>query len=442
MRFRVRAQRAAKVFHAGGFMPLISRRTWRAACVSMLATAAAAAAAEPLTLEIAVERTLASNPDLRSYAFRSRAQQARTDAAALRPPFELHAEVQDALGTGRTSGFDTAETTVSLSQVIELGAKRERRVDAAAAGSGLIDAERAAAELDVLTEVTRRFIHVAADQEHLELTRRTASLATETVDAATARVGAARAPDVELRRARVALARAGVDREHAEHELASSRRKLAAMWGAANLEYDSVDANLYALPEPGSFEDLVARLAGSPDFLRFASEARLRDAEIRLAETQARSSLTVTTGLKRLEVTNDTALVLGVTVPLKAAARSRGAIAEATALRAETDAEREAQRVHAEAQLFELYQELRHAITEAGVLRGEMLPEMEAALAGTRDAFERGRYSYLEWVDAQRELTEVQRALIESSANAHLFRAEIERLTGEPLDAGRRGTNP
>jgi cobalt-zinc-cadmium efflux system outer membrane protein len=392
-----------------------------------------AAAAEPLTLATAVERTLASNPDLQSHSFRLSAQRARADVAALRPPLELAANVEDALGTGRTHGFDSAETTVALSRVIELGGKRERRVDAATAGAGLIDAERAAAELDVLTEVTRRFIHAAADQEHLELTRRATALATETVDAANARVAAARAPDAELRRARVTLARANVEQEHAEHELLSSRRKLAAMWGDPDLAYESVAADLAALPEPGTFETLLAGLAGNPDFLRFASEARLRDAEIRLAETQARSSLTVHAGLKRLEATDDTALVFGVTLPLKSGARSRGAIAEATALRGATDAEREAHRVRAEAQLFELYQELRHAVTEAQVLRNEMLPEMEAALEGTRYAFERGRYSYLEWVDAQRELTEVQRALIEASANAHLFRAEIERLTGESL---------
>ena len=46
---------------------------------------------------------------------------------------------------------------------------------------------------------------------------------------------------------------------------------------------------------------------------------------------------------------------------------------------------------------------------------------MEAALEDTRYAFERGRYSYLEWVDAQRELVDVQRALIDASANAHLY---------------------
>ena len=67
------------------------------------------------------------------------------------------------------------------------------------------------------------------------------------------------------------------------------------------------------------------------------------------------------------------------------------------------------------------------------MLRTTVLPEMEAALEDTRYAYERGRYSYLEWVDAQRELVDVQRALIDASANAHLYRTEIERLTGEPL---------
>jgi outer membrane protein, heavy metal efflux system len=416
-------------------MLLCKRHAWRAACVTFLAAAATVAAAEPLTLAEAVERTLAGNPDLGIFVFRQRAQQARNETAALRPPFEMRAELQDVLGTGRTNGFDSAEATFSLSQLIELGDKQPLRVAAASEASRLVDAERAAAGLDVLTEVTRRFIHVAADQEHLELTRRATTLATETVDATSARVTAARAPEVELRRARIALARANVEQEHAEHELLSSRRKLAAMWGAAEPEAERVAADLYALPELDTLESLLARLERSPDFLRFATEARVRDAEIRLAEAQARSNVTVNAGVKRLQQTQDTAFVFGFTMPLSAGQRARGAIAEAAALREQTDAEREAHRVRAEAQVFELYQELRHALTEAEVLRTSVLPEMEAALEATRYAFERGRYSYLEWVDAQQELFEVQRALIEASANAHLFRAEIERLTGESLSA-------
>jgi cobalt-zinc-cadmium efflux system outer membrane protein len=401
--------------------------------MSVLVAAHRPALAEPLTLGAAIERTLANNPELRVFESRLRERTARADLAALRPPLELRGQVEDALGTGRTHAFDTSEITLSVAQVLERGGKRDARVAAAMAGFDTIRAERAADELDVLTEVARRFVHVASDQEHLNVTQRATALARETVDAANVRVAAARAPDVELRRAKIALARAEVDEEHAEHELLSSRRKLAAMWGDAELQNEGVAADLYRLPALEPFETLTRRLADNPDFLVFASEARLRDAEIRLAETQARSSITVNAGIKRLEASDDEALVFGFTMPLGSGARARVETARATALREQVDAQRQAHRVRAEAQLFELYQELRHSITESEVLRVTVLPEMEAALEATRYAFERGRYSYLEWADAQREIVDVQRSLIDASANAHLYRAEIERLTGEPL---------
>jgi cobalt-zinc-cadmium efflux system outer membrane protein len=208
------------------------------------------------------------------------------------------------------------------------------------------------------------------------------------------------------------------------------------MWGDAEAAFESVSADLYTLPRTESYDALLQRLAGNPDFARFASAARLRDAELRVAEAHARSSLRVRGGVRLLHDTHDEALVFGVTLPLFSSARARSGIAEARALREQTAAEREAHRVKAEALLFELFQELGHAITEAEILRASVLPEMEAALEATRYAFDRGRYSYLEWVDAQRELVEVQRALIDASVNAHLFRTEIERLTGEALGNG------
>lgn len=402
---------------------------WAAIGIGMAGSTLAA----PLTLADAIERTRASNPELRIYAPRLRAAQQQVDTAALRPPFELETEVQDAFGTGRTSGFDSAETTIALSQIIELGNRRGSRVDAATARTALVDAERAVAELDVLAEATRRLIHVAADQEHLVVTRRATALAEENVTAASARVAAARAPEVELRRARVTRARAAVEQEHAEHELLSSRRQLAAMWGESDATFDSVSADLYTLPQSEGYEALVARLERNPDFARFASAERVRAAELRVAEAHARSTLRARAGLRILRDTNDEALVFGVTRPLFSSSRARSEIAAAQALREQTAAERDAHRVRVEAELFELFQELRHAVTEAEILRTSVLPEMEAALEATRYAFERGRYSYLEWVDAQRELIDVQRSLIDASVNAHLFRTEIERLTGEAL---------
>lgn len=387
----------------------------------------------PLTLPAAIAQSLARNPELQSFAFRLRAQQGRAATADLRPAPELKLELEDVLGTGVARGTGAAQLTFALSQVIELGGKRDQRNSVASAGISLLDVEHQAAQLDVLAEVARRFIHVAADQEQQRLTQRATALAQTTVEAAQQRLNAAKAPEVELRRARIQLARAQVDEEHAEHELLSSRRKLAAMWGDTTPAFGVVTTDLYRLPAAGTFETLLAGAQNNPDTLRFASETRLRDAEIRLAETRARADVGLSAGVRRLQETRDQALVFGFSMPLFGGSRADGAVAEARAVREETANRQDAHRVRVQAQLFELHQELRHSITEASVLRETVMPEMEAALSATRYAFERGRYSYLEWVDAQRELIGAQRALIEAAKNAHLYQAEIERLTGQPL---------
>lgn len=389
--------------------------------------------ATPLTLRQAVVAALGANPDLKTFSYSLKAQQARGELAALRPAPTLGFEVENALGSGDLKGLDSAEMTFSLSQVIELGDKRDRRMDVARFGMENIDVERQAAQLDVLAEVARRFIHVASSQQQLELTRQNAELSRKTVEAVKRRVDGAKSPRAELHRANVALRRAEIELRHAEHELLASRRKLAAMWGEPEANFGPVEADLYRMPTPVEFDALIARLQANPDFTRFLSEARLRDAEIRLAQAQRTPDLELMGGIRRLQESGDHAFVFGISVPLFSGRQAAPAIAEAQALRGEVDARREAAFVKARAQLFDLYQELRHAINETEILKNELLPLVEAALRETQYAYERGRYSYLELVDGQRAYLDAKRSLIEAAANAQIFQAEIERLTGEPL---------
>ena len=413
----------------------------RAACigVSALMLSLPTAAAEPtglgdaLSLQRAVANALAKNPELQTSTYALRAADARTTQAGLGPNPELSVQLEDFAGTGRVRDFDAAQVTFALSQVIELGSKRERRVDAAQKAQGLLAVEVQARQLDVLAEVTRRFIHVAADQQQIALTHRATELAGKTVAEVEKRIKAAKSPEVELHRARIALTRAQIEEEHAEHELLASRRKLAAMWGDTEARFAPVSADLYALPTLGDFDALQTRLASNPDFTRFASEERLRDAEVRLAQSRRAPNIQVGAGIRRLQATQDEAFVLSLSIPLMIRDRNQGGIAEAEARRNSVSAEKQAAFIRAQAQLFELYQELRHSITQAKLLSGDVLPRMEQVLKGTEYAYQRGRYSYLEWVDAQRDLLDTRRSLIEAAANAHRYLAEIERLTGEPL---------
>ena len=66
-------------------------------------------------------------------------------------------------------------------------------------------------------------------------------------------------------------------------------------------------------------------------------------------------------------------------------------------------------------------------------IRVEVLPALDKALVQTRDAYQRGRYSYIDWIAAQKELLDARFALIDAASTALLNQALIEQLTAEPL---------
>jgi len=120
-------------------------------------------------------------------------------------------------------------------------------------------------------------------------------------------------------------------------------------------------------------------------------------------------------------------------VPLRSRGRAESFVAEAQANRELVDAERRAAEIRAQATLYELHRQLSRAVSEATTLRDDIKPRSAEALEETEYAYVRGRYGYLELVDAQREYLAVQAALIGTAASAHALRAEIERLTNAPL---------
>jgi outer membrane protein, heavy metal efflux system len=394
------------------------------------AVAVAPAADAPLTLREALSRTLQSNPDLAAYQYVLKAQDGRITQAGLRPNPTLSAELENVLGSGDTKGFDAAELTIGLSQLIELGGLRDKRVASARIEREGLEVEGHVARLDLIAETARRFVSLVSQQEEHRLTHLAVELADKTAAVVKRRVEAAKSPEAEQDRAAVALERARIADAHAEHELLAARSDLAASWGATEPDFTEAAADLYQLPDLGPYPDLVAALERTPDLTRYLSEARLRDSEITLALASRRPGIEVGAGVRRFEESNDAALLFSIGIPLPIADRNQGVIAAAQALKDGAEAQRAAALVKARAQLFRNYRELLDQRQQVTALRERALPRMEAALKNTEYAYDRGRYSYLELVDAQRELLEVRDGLIDAAAAYHLTLIEIERLTG------------
>lgn len=387
--------------------------------------------AEPLTLAAAVDRTLRSNPDLAALPARQREQNARIELAGLRPPLAFDAQIENMLGSGGYRDLDGAETSLSLSQVIELGDQRRKRLAAARGTMDALELAQTVAQLDAVAETTRRYIELASEEQQQILAMEWLAASQRKTNDVERRVKAARDPEVELVRARIDLSRAELGVRVAADRVRIAQRKLAAMWGAMEPDFERIEANLFDLPNIESLQQRTEKIASSADFLLFATEIRQREAEVELAKAEARASITVTAGIRRLEATGDQAFIAGFSMPLSSARYARPRIAEAQARRDGLELERTAALIKARASLFEVAARLKHAVEEAQTLRDDLIPRMETAVKATEYAWQRGRYGYIELSEAQREQLALRLALITAATNAHLYRIEIERLTGD-----------
>jgi len=387
----------------------------------------------PMNLGAAVQLTLNQNPELQVYRLRDIALAGLEQTAGLSPQFDLGAEAENIGGTGDFTGVDDAELTLALSSVIELGDKRHARVAAASAQRQAMDGERQARALDLVGEVTRRFVDVIASQARLDLAVNARALASDVLKSVERRIEAGAAPEAERYRARAQLTQSEIAVTEAQSRMRASALSLAILWGDSEPDFVRAEGSLHNVGVAGDFDALLDRALRNPAIAVFASEERLREAELQLARAQSRADVGWSVGIRQFQGTDDTALVAGVNVPLFSSGRNTGAMQAAQAARDEVALRRESALLNLRATLFDAYQQRKLAIATAESLQADVIPALTQALRLTQAAYESGRYGYQEWVAARQELLLAQAALIDAQAGALHSGATIEQLTAEPL---------
>jgi cobalt-zinc-cadmium efflux system outer membrane protein len=415
----------------------INRRAWVRhwlTAFSLLACAqwSVAATNANLRLEEAIDRTLAHNPGLISFGYQLEAQQGRVTQSQVKPAPELGLQVENFLGSGIYEDADGVEATLSLGWVLERG-KREHYIEASRAGVSTLEAQAEIVRLDAIALTARLFLDNLEFQERLTLSQDAVAVAEQSVATVDKRVRAGRATTADLARAKLELAKVRLTALDMEHELATARQRLATQWGQAQPDFQRVTGHWQRLPTPNSFAVLLEQIDRSPNISRYLSQQRLREAELRLAETQAKPDWRISAGVRHLELTDDQAFVAGITIPLATRDRNRGRVVEAKANLALVDAERAASRLQIETQIFSLYQALQHSLHRAETLRDEVLPRLQEAADQTRLGYERGRYSFSELQQLQSELLWTRMNLAEAAIDARRHQTEIERLTGAAM---------
>jgi cobalt-zinc-cadmium efflux system outer membrane protein len=406
-----------------------------AAGLSLLALASGAAA-QPLTLDDAQQRVAQHHPDLRLFVPRRKGLEAEARAAALSPALAVQAELENVLGTGPLQGAESAELTLSLAGVLERGGKREARRALASARLDALGVKRAAAQLDLLAETTRRYLDLASLQAQRPLFDEDLTQRKRIARAARQRSAAGAAPEASALAAEAEVARAEARVAAVASQQRAAWRRLSLLWGEAA---DSAVPEVAALPEAAptlpSLAEVRARLASAPELLAFADEARIREARLRLAETESSPDADWSIGLRRVQAGGDLGLVAGISLPLGQRQRAEPAIAAARAEREALAMSRESAELQLEAVAVDAWSQVETGAAQADRLRIDVLPRLQRAAAQSERAYRAGALSYLEWAAVQTDITTSRLALLEARVAAQRALIELQRLTADSWSA-------
>ena len=389
------------------------------------------------TPQQAVDVAMARAPILRSAAAGVRAAQGDRVQAGLRPNPEIGVTGENFGGTRGYAGTRSLETTVSLSQRLEVGGQRQARIAAADNALALTGLDARAVRLDLAREVVRALADAVAAVRNIDVARERVRLAGEVLRATQARVDAGRETFVLQRRAEVARETAVVALDRAQRDADVASRALANLLAAAQVDVGAARATWF--DELGPAPSLAARNSsmGSDQLDRARLDAIVaqRRTELDLQRRMAIPDVSVSAGLRRYqEAGGNSAFMLGLSVPLPIFNRNQGNIIRAGAevARAEADAERG--RLYLNASMADAERRLDQAWRAANSLRRTVLPAAVEAASFARSGYAEGKFSLLEVLDAQRVLSDVREQLNGALLEVQQLRADIARLRGTVLD--------
>ena len=410
-------------------------------------TASATSAEQSLSLQQAAKQVLQQHPQLQAFDWRLKAAEGTAQSANLTAGYELGIEAENMLGSGDMAGFDGLELSVSLSSVFELGDKRLSRQGLASAGQALVQAQRQAASLDLLGELTQRYINVLTLQEKASLASKRISMAKQALTLVSQRVQQGATPQAEQIRAQVTLHQAELSQGLLRAELDSSKAELASLWGADTADFSKVSGDLFALAETPSFDSLYQQVLSTPAVEVFAAQQRLREAEFTLLQSQSQPDLRWQLGLVRAQQSRDVGINAAVSIPLFSQQRNQGAQATASAIAQAEQVENTLALRRLRNRLYQAWQSHRYSAMAVKDMQRSILPALQQALEQTEHGYRRGRYGYTEWVSARQALQDAQLDLINLASTALSNQALIEQLSGvvfsaAPFSAAAMGKQP
>lgn len=387
-----------------------------------------AMAQEALSLQDAIGKATAQNPELKAAESNIRAARARETQASAWPNPNLTLSLDEAPFASPLNGSLLA----GISQPLIIGAQRSAQIEAAKLDHAVAELERDALRLDLAAQVKQAYARMLFAQESLRHASLNAEAAETLLKAMQTRLKAGEV-------ARVEVLRAEVERDKARRMVASAEGRLKQEKGRLNVlmgrkAQEAIAIQALPVPRVGDLPPLTA-------FLTRALESRveLQRADLAIRRETAQRHLAQSTLWTGTEVSVAAGLVEGqpgfatsLTVPIPFY-RQQGEVQEAEANRQRAEAEREALRHRISLQVEEAYQEALNAAQQVDLFQKSYLPQSERLADNAQRRFQAGEGSGIEVIEARNALRETRAEYQSAVLEYRQAVASLERATGQEL---------
>lgn len=401
------------------------------AFVLSIALASAAFAATPvLTLEEAVSRALARDPQMQAEQDGVVAAQARVRQAGVQPNPEIGLDVENFAGTGGQRSFAGAEVTLGLSQKIELGGKREARVVAAERNVDIAALTRAELARDIVVQAASIFASAASASRAQAALKIQIQDLERIVGLLKRRAVAGAATMADATRAEIDLIRARADLDGAKAEAEAAKGRLALIIGVSPGELVLPVSPPEENGKIVSYDVLEAGLIRHPKLARLGAMQRERAAQLSVETANATPDVTVGLGVRRREGEDDTGFVVSAAMPLQVFDQNAGNIDAAKAELARSNAELDAGRRKLGLEFQQAFADVSAACDRTRRLTQDVVPAAGRVLAEAENGFLKGRTNALALLDAVKTKASAQIDAAQASVQCVRARVMLLTLTG------------
>ncbi len=391
-----------------------------------------------LTLADVERIALAENPEIAVAARRVAVAESSVSAAgALDDPSAMYRGW--AVPLNQPWNYNDAQNMFSIGRTFQARSKRTLRTEVAKSDVDVAKAQLAQVRLEIQVRVHKAFDDMLLAQDELRIHDQHVGIARQAIEAARIKYAVGKVSQQDILKAQVRLTALAEHMIRFDRDADLAKSRLNTLQGRdpeAPLNVSGEYAAMVALPTARALEDRA--LQSRPDLAGARIAAARSEQEQALARKAFVPDLTLSGGYMLMppgSTARNNYMVEGsMNLPWLNRSKHNAEIAEATAARTEQDADLQALRNAAFGQIEDALVEARASQRLVHMYQDQLRPQAEATLQASIIAYENDKTDFLDLLDSQMEVVDVDLARFQAIAEFDARMADLELATGSSLD--------